>query len=112
MPHSLTIPSPHPSPWKDVCCVPIRSGVSDSLQPHGPQPTRLLCPWDSPGKNTGWVAISSPADLPNPGIKPRSPTLQVDSLQNLPREALGRVIIKQNYLYYIQSQINKSKARI
>ena len=28
------------------------SGVSDSLQPHGLQPTRLLCPWDFPGKNT------------------------------------------------------------
>ena len=27
--------------------------MSDSLQPHGLQPTRLLCPWDSPGKNTG-----------------------------------------------------------
>ena len=27
--------------------------VSDSVQPHGLQPTRLLCPWDSPGKNTG-----------------------------------------------------------
>ena len=23
------------------------------LQPHGLQPTRLHCPWDSPGKNTG-----------------------------------------------------------
>ena len=23
-----------------------------SLQPHGRQPTRLPCPWDSPGKNT------------------------------------------------------------
>ena len=27
--------------------------VSDSLQPYGPWPARLLCPWDSPGKNTG-----------------------------------------------------------
>ena len=27
--------------------------MSDSLQPHGQQPTRLLCPWDFPGKNTG-----------------------------------------------------------
>ena len=26
---------------------------SDSLQPHGPQSTRLLCPWDSLGKNIG-----------------------------------------------------------
>ena len=25
----------------------------NSLQPHGLSPTRLLCPWDSPGKNTG-----------------------------------------------------------
>ena len=30
-----------------------REVVSDSLQPHGLQPTRLLCPWDFPGKNTG-----------------------------------------------------------
>ena len=45
-----------------VCvCVCVRartrilshSFVSDSLQPHEQQPTRLLCPWDSPGKNTG-----------------------------------------------------------
>jgi len=26
--------------------------VSDSFQPHGLQPARLLCPWDSPGENT------------------------------------------------------------
>ena len=29
------------------------SVVSDSLRPHGLQPARLLCPWNSPGKNTG-----------------------------------------------------------
>ena len=29
------------------------SVVSDSVWPHRWQPTRLLCPWDSPGKNTG-----------------------------------------------------------
>ena len=27
--------------------------MSDSLRPHRRQPTRLLHPWDSPGKNTG-----------------------------------------------------------
>ena len=32
------------------CCV--ASVVSDSVRPHGPQPTRLLRPWDSPGQNT------------------------------------------------------------
>ena len=30
-----------------------RSVVSDSQRPHGLQPTRLLCPWDFPGKSTG-----------------------------------------------------------
>ena len=27
--------------------------MSDSLPPHGLQPTRLLHPWDFPGKSTG-----------------------------------------------------------
>ena len=30
----------------------VWSVVSDSLWPHGLQSARLLCPWDSPGKNT------------------------------------------------------------
>ncbi|KAB0360689.1 hypothetical protein FD754_004845 [Muntiacus muntjak] len=29
--------------------------MSDSVRPHRRQPTRLLHPWDSPGKNTGVV---------------------------------------------------------
>ena len=28
------------------------SVMSSSLRPHGLQPARLLCPWNSPGKNT------------------------------------------------------------
>ena len=27
--------------------------MSDSVRPHRQQPTRLLCPWDSPGKSSG-----------------------------------------------------------
>ena len=30
-----------------------RSVVSDSVQAHGLQPTRLLSPWDFPGKSIG-----------------------------------------------------------
>ena len=36
-----------------VYCVFSRSAVSDSFRPHGLKPARLLCPWNSPGKNTG-----------------------------------------------------------
>ena len=40
---------------------------------------------DSPGKNT-WSGLPClpPGDLPNPGIKPRSPALQGDSLPSEP----------------------------
>ena len=31
----------------------VASVVSNAVQPHWRQPTRLLCSWDSPGKNTG-----------------------------------------------------------
>ena len=65
------------------------SVVSDSLWPYG-----LYSPWNSPGQNTGhsvfpfreWEPFASPGDLPNPGIKPRSPTLQMDSLPAEPLE--------------------------
>ena len=63
-----------------------RSVISDSLWPHGLQLARLLCPWDSPGKNTrvGSHALPPPGDPPNSGIEPRSPTLQADSLSSEP----------------------------
>ena len=32
---------------------PVASVMSDSMQPHRWQPTRIPHPWDSPGKNTG-----------------------------------------------------------
>ena len=35
------------------CCCKVASVVSDSVQPHRQQLTRLPRPWDSPGKNTG-----------------------------------------------------------
>ena len=56
-----------------------------TLRPHG-----LYSPWNSPGQNTGVGNISFfPGDLPNLGIKPRSPALRVDSL---PAEPQGKPI--------------------
>ena len=64
------------------------SVMSDSLWPHG------LCSWDFPAKNTGvGCHPPSPGDLPNPGIKLRSPTLQTDSL---PSELPGKTM----YMYF------------
>ena len=35
------------------CLVVVVKSCPTLLQPQGLQPSRLLCPWDSPGKNTG-----------------------------------------------------------
>ena len=58
-----------------LCCAVLsHSVVSNSLWPHGLQPTRLLCPWGF-SRQEYWSG-----NLPHPGIEPRSPELQTDSL--------------------------------
>ena len=85
--------SSRPRNQTDVSCIAGRSFtnwatreaqshsvVSDSLRCRG-----LYSPWNSLGQNTGVAKLSlSRGDLPNPGIKPRSPALRVDSLPTEP----------------------------
>ena len=54
---------------------------------RGP-PTRLLCPWGF-SRQKYWTGLPCPlpGNIPNPGIKPRSPTLKADSLSS---ESLGK----------------------
>ena len=40
--------------------------MSDSSRPREPQPTRLLCPWDFPGKSTGVSAREQESKAVNP----------------------------------------------
>ena len=144
-----------PVTWLPRCLLKrcLCSPLSESLRLRGPEPARLLRPWDSPGKNAGvghypllqglfltrglnpsllsllrwwehslhhlgspkrclneWVKVAqscptlchprtiqsmgfsrpecwrgqpfpSPGDLPNPGLKPRSPALHKSSIQ-------------------------------
>ena len=53
--NSVSLPSSHSSHLYVLLCVlcSVASVVSDSLRPYRLPSTRLLCPWDSPGKNTG-----------------------------------------------------------
>ena len=47
------------------------------------EPTRLLCPWDSPGKNTGvGCHFLLQGIIPSPDIEPGSPVLLADSLSS------------------------------
>ena len=68
-----------------MCCAGLSRSVSDSLQPCGLKPSRLLCPWGF-SRQESWSGLPCPppGDLPNPGIKPRSPALQTDSLLSEP----------------------------
>ena len=75
--HVVTAPltagtSGSPAHSGPVC--PGTSVISDSLRPHGPQTTRLLCPWGFSGQEH-WSGLPCPppGDLPDPGIEPTSP---------------------------------------
>ena len=57
------------------------SVVSQSLKPLGLYPTMLFCPWQG---YWSWLSCPPPRDHFNPGIEPRSPTLQADSLLSEP----------------------------
>ena len=70
--------------------------MSDSLRPHG-----LYSPWDFPGQNTGLGSLSLfQGNLPTPGLEPRSPTLQANSL---PAESQGKPMQKAMQETWVQS---------
>ena len=58
------------------------SRVQLCVQPHRQQPTRLLCPWDSPGKNTGvgcyfllqCIKVKSQSEVAQSCLTPSDPT--------------------------------------
>ena len=60
--------------------------MSNSLQPHGLQLTRFLCPRGfSSQEYWSELPCTPPVDLPNSGIKLRPPTLQVNFLPTDPQ---------------------------
>ena len=67
-----------------------RSVMSDSLLPYGLQPIRFLCPWDSPGKNTGVCCyILLQRIFPTQGSNPHLLHLLHWQVDSLPLSHLG-----------------------
>ena len=63
------------------CCCLVAESCPTVLRPHGLQPTRPLCPWDSLGKNTGAGCHSLLQGIfSNQGSDFRLHALQADSL--------------------------------
>ena len=73
--------------WVLSCLV-----LSDSSQPRGPWPARLLCPWDSRGRNTGVSCQSLFQHPPHPGVKPILLHLLHWQADSLPLHHLGSPI--------------------
>ena len=64
----MSVPQSCPAPWDAVVCSPPGSSVHGILQ----------------ARTLQWVAMPPPAALPDPGVEPRSPALQADSLPSEP----------------------------
>ena len=62
------------TPNLEIVCLCSCSVMSNSLWPHGLQPTKLHC-FQEVSKQGYWSGLPFPplGDLPNPGIKPTSP---------------------------------------
>ena len=75
-----------PIPYDTMCVLWAKLLLSGpTLQSYEPQSPRLLCSWGF-SRQEYWSGLPCPppVDLPNPGIEPRSPSLQADSLPSKP----------------------------
>ena len=83
------------------------SVMSDSLQPHGLQPARFLCPWNSSGANSGVGSCSLlqgifPTQGSNPGLLHCRQILYHPSYQGSPEITyLFKKVIKPNTLHFV-----------
>ena len=84
----------------------VASVMSGSATPRNCSPPGSSICEDSPGKNTRMGChCPPPGDLPSPGIEPRSPALQADSLPSKPPG-------KPRNPYYVPKTSLKRKAQI
>ena len=86
-------------------CVYVCLVMSDSLQPHRLQPTRLLCPWNSPRKNTR-VSCRFPSQgiFPTQGSNPCLLHLLDWWADSLPLSLLGSLIFNVASVYHLKLQ--------
>ena len=85
---------------ENYACVLSRSVVFSSLWPRVLYPIRLLCPWDSPGKNTGvGCRFLFQGIFPTQGST-HSPTLACEFFTTVPPVKLHKELYKVSDAYY------------
>ena len=84
---------------KGYVCVLVTQSCPTLCDLHGLQPPRLLWPMEfSRQEYQSGLPFPSPGDLPDPGIEPRSPALQADSLSSKPPESEVKVKVNVSQL--------------
>ena len=84
--------------WHFVCCCLVSKSCLIPLWPHGLQPTRLLCPRNFPGKNTGvGPHFLLQGILPTPGLNLFLLCWQVD----LPRSHLEAPFDTEAIIFFV-----------
>ena len=73
-----------------LCCCAVSIRVHLFVTPWTTARQAPLCPWGfSRQEHWSGLPCPSPGDLPDPGIEPRSPAWQVDSLPSEPPGSKG-----------------------
>jgi len=92
------------------CCCSVTKSCLTLLWLHGPLPSRLLCPWDSPGKNTGvGCHFLFQGIFPTQGLMPHLLHCRWICCQWATREALSIVYVVYivyvycTYIYYMRA---------
>ena len=89
-----------------LCCCVLGLVLSDSSQSHRLQPTRLLCPWDFPDKNTGvGCHFLLQGNFPIQGSNPCHQYLLYWQTDSLPMCHLGSPMLSTSLFKYIISFI-------
>ena len=70
--------------WRDLCVPCLVTHLCPTLWPHGQRSLAGYSPWGFSRPGWNGFPCPPPGDLPNPGIEPRSPASQVDSLPSEP----------------------------
>ena len=90
--------------FTSTCCAVLScSVVSNTLWPREPYPTTLLCPWDSPGQNTGVGCHALfqgifPTQGLNPGLLHCRQSLYWLSYQGCPSFLYSPVVYPEKYI--------------
>ena len=98
--------------WPCMHACSVTSVVSDSLQPYGLYPARLLCPWDF-SRQEYWSGLlcPPPGDLPTQGLNPGLPHCRL-ILYHLSHQGSPKILKWAAYPFFRGSSQPRNRTRV